>query len=176
MNRSQTTHRSLGRDTHDALLVHLTQERQWLQAARSVLLTLRRCAVAGDLPALEAALREQSALTTAREQLSSGRRSILDRAAAQLGVADRPATLGAIAARLSPETRKPVVAARRELMAGARGLRTLSAGTLAIVAHKRQIVNGILGDLLGEAPSESRYAADGRRHDGPSRSLVECRT
>lgn len=176
MQHSQTPHGSLGRDTHDALLVHLTQERQWLQAARSVLLTLRHCAVAGDLPALDAALREQSALTTARDELSTARRSILDLAAAQLGVAERPVTLGTIAARLSPETRKPVIAARRELMAGARGLRTLSAGTLAIIAHKRQIVNGVLGDLLGEAPSESRYAADGRRHDGPGRSLVECRT
>lgn len=176
MNRQHVPHGSLSRDANDALLLHLTRERQWLAAARSVLLTLRRSAVAGDLEALDAALHEQSALTAARDELSAGRRTVLDRAAAQLGLATRPATLGAIASRLPPDTRKPIVAARRELMAGARGLRTLAAGTLAIVAHKRQIVNGILGDLLGESPGEARYAADGRRQEGPGRPLVECRT
>jgi hypothetical protein len=176
MNSRQTPKGALLRGAYDALLVHLTRERAWQQTARESLLIVRRSAVLGDLAQLDAALRDQHTLMAARDELSAARHTVLVQAAEQLGIRERPATLTIIAGRLSPQARKPIITARRELAGGARHLRELSRGAMGIVSHKRQIVDGVLGDLLGAAPTEARYTADGQRQDSAARALVECRS
>jgi hypothetical protein len=176
MNNQHTPQGTLSRGTYDALLVHLTREKTWLQSARDTLLSLRHGVVRGDLALLDAAVREQSALAAARDELSAARGTLLAQAAAQLGIRERPVTLGRIAAKLSPQGRKPFIVARRELACGARTVQGLSGGALAIILQQRQIVDGVLGDLLGATPTEARYTADGLRQDGAGRALVECRS
>ncbi|MBL8849254.1 MAG: hypothetical protein JNG89_06200 [Planctomycetaceae bacterium] len=176
MNSKQAQKGTLSRAAYDALLRHLARERDWQQSARDSLLVVRRSAVLGDVTQLDAALRHQHSLVSAQDELATARQSVLTQAAEQLGIRQRPATLTVIAGRLSPEARLPIVSVRRELAGGARGLRELSRGAMAIIVQKRQIVDGILGDLLGAAPTESRYAADGHRQDSPTRALVECRS
>ena len=41
MNHQPTSTHTLTRATHDALLVHLTHERDWLQSARGIIVTAR---------------------------------------------------------------------------------------------------------------------------------------
>ena len=176
MNSQQTPKGALSRGVYDALLLHLTRERAWQQSARESLLVVRRSAVLGDLTQLDAALRNQHTLMSAQDELITARQTVLTQAAAQLGIRERPATLTIIAGRLSPQARQPIISVRRELSGGARSLRELSRGAMAILAQKRQIVDGILGELLGAAPTESRYAADGQRQDSATRVLVECRS
>ncbi|MFO1093800.1 MAG: hypothetical protein U0992_10885 [Planctomycetaceae bacterium] len=169
-------HHKLTRATHDALLLHLSRERDWLQAARDSLLLLRRSAMTGDLSALDRALHEQAALTAVRSELSTTRERVFRQAANELGVPQQPVTLLAIAARLPVPARKPVLAVRRELAQRARHVRTVAAGTLSLLAQTRQFVDGILGDLLGATPTEARYSSDGQRQESTGRALVECRT
>lgn len=176
MSSQQTPKGTLSRGAYDALLVHLTRERTWLQSARESLLVVRRSAAVGDLAQLESALREQAVLMAARDELQAARQTLMTQAAQQLGIGAQPATLAVIAGRLSPQARKPIVAARRELTGGARSLRELTRGALAIVSQKRQIVDGVLGELLGAPPTEARYTSDGQRHDAGGRSLLECRS
>jgi hypothetical protein len=161
---------------HDALLRQLSVERTWLQAVRESLVALRRSAVIGDLETLEVALREQAALAGTREDLATARRTIFTQVAEQLGMKGQTPTLGSIAARLSPQSRPPILAARRDLIGGAKSLRALTSGAMSIIAQKRLILDGVLGDLLGATPTESRYTADGQRQDITGRALVECRT
>jgi len=161
---------------HDALLRQLSVERTWLQAVRESLVVLRRSAVTGDPAALEAVLREQAALAATRDDLAVARRTILNQVAEQLGIRGQPATLTVIAGRLPPQSRPPILAARRDLLSSAKSVRALSAGAMSIIAQKRLILDGVLGDLLGAAPTEARYTADGQRQDSSGRALVECRT
>jgi len=175
MNQQHQPHGTLPRVTHDALLRQLSVERTWLQTVRESLISVRRSAVIGDLAALEAGLREQAALTATRDELSAARRTIFAQVAEQLGIQGQPTTLEAIAGRLSPQLRPPILAARRDLIGGARRVRALSAGAMAIIAQKRLILDGVLGDLLGATPTEARYTSDGQRQDFTGRALVECR-
>lgn len=176
MTNPNTTYGTLSRATHDALLAHLVREQNWLRAARETLLAVRRVVVTGDVALLEESLRTQARLDAEREELAARRPQVYAQAAAQLGLDAGSATLGGIAARLSPQTRQPMLAARRELLSGARSLRMLAGGATAMIVRHRQLVDGLLSDLLGTSPSESRYTADGQRHDIAGRSLVECRT
>lgn len=176
MNQQHQSHGSLPRPMHDALLRQLSVERTWLQAVRESLIVLRRSAVTGDPATLEAALREQAALAATRDDLAVARRTILTQVAEQLGIRGQPATLTVIAGRLSPQLRPPILAARLDLLSSAKSVRALSAGAMSIIAQKRLILDGVLGDLLGAAPTEARYTADGQRQDLTGRSLVECRT
>jgi hypothetical protein len=175
MNQKHQSHGSLPRAMHDALLRQLSVERTWLQAVRESLIVLRRSAVIGDLATLESALREQAALAATRDDLAVARRTIFTQVTGQLEIRG-PATLGVIAARLEPQSRPAILAARRELLGGAKSVRTLSAGAMSIIAQKRLILDGVLGDLLGAAPTEARYTSDGQRQDITGRALVECRT
>lgn len=177
MNQQQHNqrHGTLPRATQDALLRQLSVEQTWLQATRESLLKLRRCAVVGDAIALESALREQAVLTATREDLAAARRTILQQVAEELAIR-QPATLGSIAARLSPQARLPILAARKSLLGTTRSIRALTAGAMAIMTQKRLILDGVLGDLLGATPTESRYTADGQRQDLSRHALVECRT
>lgn len=174
-NQDKSTH-TLARATHDALLVHLTHERDWLQSARESLLLVRRSAMTGDLPALDRALHEQAALTVARTELAAARQRLFQQAADQLDLRQQPVTLLAIAARLPVPVRKPVLAVRRDLAHRARHVRAVAAGTLSMLSQTRQFVDGILGDLLGATPTEARYSSDGQRQESTGRALVECRT
>jgi hypothetical protein len=173
---SQSATRELPRATRDALLAHLAREQDWIRAARESLLVIRRVAVAGNLAQLDAALREQQRLEVERAELSAARPLIFGQAAAQLGIDAASPTLGGIAARLDPQARLPMLAARRELLGGARALRMLAGGAMAVIARNGQLVDGLLADLLGVSPAEARYTADGRRQDAGGRPLVECRT
>ena len=122
------------------------------------------------------ALRIVDELAATRDDLAVARRTILTQVAEQLGIRGQPATLTVIAGRLSPQLRPPILAARRDLLSSAKSVRALSAGAMSIIAQKRLILDGVLGDLLGAAPTEARYTADGQRQDLTGRSLVECRT
>lgn len=176
MDGQHATHGQLTRATHDALLAHLLREKDWLRAARESLLAVRRVVVTGDVALLEEALREQDRLEAERQELSAKRPEIFGQAAVQLGLDAGSATLGGIAARLSPQARQPMMAARRELLSRARSMRMLAGGAMSAVVRHRQLVDGLLSDLLGTSPSETRYTAEGHRHEVAGRSLVECRT
>lgn len=176
MHEQHTPTGIVPRALHDALLRQLSVELAWLQRARESLIAVRRSAIVGDLTELDSALREQAVLTATRDDLAAARRTIFGQVAAQLGLDARSASLGVIAAQLPPAARVPVLAARRELIAGARGVRALAAGAFSIIGEKRLILDGVLSNLAGTAPTESRYTADGQRHDVRMSALVECRT
>lgn len=176
MHEQQTPPGGVPRALHDALLGQLSVELAWLQAVHNSLLTLRHSAIVGEPATLDKALREQTALAATREDLAVARRTVVGQVGEFLGIRGCPPTLGVIAARLSPEARPPILAARRALLGEARSVRALSAGAMAIIAHKRMIFDGVLGDLLGAEPTEARYTSDGQRQELNGRALVECRT
>ena len=176
MNRSNTAEQALTRAAYDALLVQVIRERDWLQAARHSLIQVRRCVMIGDLASLDASLHEQATLTEARSQLSAARTQVLQQAADQLGLCERPVTLLAIAARLPAPARRPLLSARRELLGNARHVQALAGSALSTFSQTRQLLDGVLGDLFGTSPTESRYSADGQRREPAGPALVECRT